>query len=224
MEEETSTGNVPEDAPEPIIPKPPHVYILRDWKEYAGESLLIIFSVLLALVLGEYINNLHEKKETRDLLGNIRRELINNKKLEEEQYAYHQQVLKTINFAINDAAFQKKLIADDEFHLKLLTPQGVLHRYLDDIAWDVAKNHNISSKVSIKIIALLTHIYGDQARIMKIEDEVGKVVLSREARKPENARVTLILIRDNFYAWAFDRTPGLFKQYDEAIKLLGEEE
>ena len=37
------------------------VYILRDIREYAGESMLIIFSVLLALVLTEYINNLHEK-------------------------------------------------------------------------------------------------------------------------------------------------------------------
>jgi hypothetical protein len=45
---------------EPILPKKskiatethkPHVYVLRDWKEYLGESALIIFSVLLALIL-----------------------------------------------------------------------------------------------------------------------------------------------------------------------------
>jgi hypothetical protein len=51
----------------------PHVYVLRDWKEYLGESALIIFSVLLALVLTEYFNNLHDKKETRKYLTILNR-------------------------------------------------------------------------------------------------------------------------------------------------------
>jgi hypothetical protein len=62
----------------------PHVYVLRDWKEYFGESALIIFSVLLALVITEYFNNLHDKKETREILNNIKQELINNKRAEED--------------------------------------------------------------------------------------------------------------------------------------------
>ena len=69
--------------------KAPEVYILRNWKEYAGESLLIIFSVILALVLTEVINNLHEKNETHDLVENIRNELIANKQLETEQLVYN---------------------------------------------------------------------------------------------------------------------------------------
>ena len=60
----------------------PEVYILRDWKEYLGESILIIFSVLLALILTEYFSNLHEKKETKELLDNIKTELIHNKQAE----------------------------------------------------------------------------------------------------------------------------------------------
>ena len=37
-----------------------YVYPVRDWKEYLGESLLIVFSVLLALSVTEYISKLHE--------------------------------------------------------------------------------------------------------------------------------------------------------------------
>lgn len=66
----------------------PEVYMLRDWKEYLGESFLIIFSVLLALILTEYINARHEKSETRDLLNNIKEELIKNKQAEQDQYNY----------------------------------------------------------------------------------------------------------------------------------------
>ena len=60
----------------------PEVYVLRDIKEYLGESVLIIFSVLLALVLTEYFNGLHEKNETKELLKNIKEELVKNKKAE----------------------------------------------------------------------------------------------------------------------------------------------
>ena len=222
MEEETN-ASAPGQAAKPDIKPKSEVYVLRDWKEYAGESLLIIFSVLLALVLTEFINNIHDKNETRDLLNNIRNELIANKKAETEQYAYHQRVLRSIDSALVRTDLQKKIVSNDEFHLKYIAPHGVLYRYLDDIAWEVAKNHNISSRIGFKTIKLLTYIYEDQARIMKAEDEIAKVFLSRDAGKVENAHATLILIKNNYKGWAVDRAPGLLKQYDEAIKLLDEE-
>lgn len=43
-----------------------YVYPIRDWKEYLGESVLIIFSVLLALFVTEYISKLHERENTRN--------------------------------------------------------------------------------------------------------------------------------------------------------------
>ena len=223
MDEEITTGNLPQDNPKPTNDKKPEVYILRDWKEYVGESFLIIFSVLLALILTEFINNLHEKNETRDLLVNIRRELKVNRMLEKEQYAYHQQVIRSIDSALASPELQKKIVSNDEFHLQYIAPHGVLYRYLDDVAWDVAKSHNISSKIDIKTMYLLTYIYQDKARIMKVEDEIAKVFLSREAGKVENAHATLILIKNNYRGWAVDRAPGLLKQYDKAIKLLGDE-
>ena len=220
MEEQTLENNNELEITATASKHKPEVYIIRDWKEYVGESLLIIFSVLLALGLTEYINNLHEKGETKDLINNIRTELITNKQREADQYAYQLRVLNTIDSAVNDPALQKRIVSDDEFHLNLVAPHGVLYRYLDDVAWEVAKNHNISAKISFKTTSLLTHIYADQARIMKVEDEIAKVILSREARKQENIHATLVLIKDNYRGWAVGRAPGLLKQYDEAIKLL----
>jgi len=222
MEEEIiEANNLPE--PEQKGNEKPQVYILRDWKEYAGESFLIIFSVLLALVLTEFINNLHEKNETKDLLNNIRNELVANKKAETEQYAYDLQVLRSIDSALVSPQLQKKIVSNDEFHLTMIAPHGVLYRYLDDIAWEVAKNHNISSKISFQTVKMLTRIYQDQARAMKVEDEVAKVFLSREAGKVENAHATLVLIKNNYKGWAVDRAPGLLQQYDDAIKSLDEQ-
>ena len=224
MEEEVTT---PESAegPKPTPEKKhiPEVYILRDWKEYAGESLLIIFSVLLALVLTEYFNNLHEKKETKELLENVRAELVQNRQREKELYAYDLKVLQNIDSALVNPAIQKKLVSNDEFHLPIVVPDGVLYRYLNNVAWEIAKSHNISSKISFKTTSALTKIYDDQAKSMKVEDEVAKVFLSREAGKVENAHATLILIKNNYKGWAVDRAQGLIYQYGEAIKLLDEE-
>ncbi|TWI94596.1 hypothetical protein JN11_04707 [Mucilaginibacter frigoritolerans] len=219
MNEETTTENSNEEvkSAETSIPE---VYTLRGWKEYAGESLLIIFSVLLALILTEFINNLHEKKQFNELLNNIRNELITNKKYAQEQYAYNKKVIRSIDSALTDPTIQRKIINNDEFHLKYIAPQGVLYRFFDDVAWEQAKSLNISSKLNFKTISLLSNIYADQTRIMKVEDEIGKVVLSYEARKPENAHITLMLIRDNYSAWAVDRAPTLISSYDEAIKEL----
>jgi len=202
----------------------PHVYVLRDWKEYLGESALIIFSVLLALILTEYFNSLHEKKETRELLNNIKQELINNKHAEEDLYAYQKGILKKIDSALKDKDFQQKIISNDEFHLDYIAPDGVVNKDLNRVAWGVAQSHNITSRVGFELISKLTDIYDNQARIDKVEEKVAEVLLSRESRKPENIHATLILMRDNYKGWAFDRAPSLIAKYDAAIKMLEKED
>jgi len=199
----------------------PQVIVVRDWKEYLGESLLIIFSVLLALFLTEMINKIHESSETKQLLQDIRSELIKNKALVQEQYIYHQHVLKNIDSALADPRFQQQIVSNSEFHIQLLAPHGLRYRYLSDIAWQVAKLHDIASKIDLEDISLLTYIYQeDQDHIMKSEDEIAKVILDRPSRNTANIRETLILMRDNYLGWAVDRVPGLLQQYDKAIEKL----
>lgn len=182
--------------------------------------MLIIFSVILALILTELISSWKDEKEAKEYVKNIVEELRVNKDRQTEQYQYHLAVLKRIDSAINDQQKQHELVSNDEFHLHLIIPDGILYRYLDNTAWEVAKSHNISGHLNLKSIALLNHIYDEQAHIMKLEDEQAAILLSRESRKPENAHATLILMRDNFHGWAVDRSPGLLKEYGQAIDML----
>jgi hypothetical protein len=195
---------------------------LRDLREYLGESLLIIFSVFLALLVTEYINNLHEKSQTRELMENIKNELIKNKQMEQAQYAYQQTVIKRIDSAINDPALQHKIIANGEFHYEYIFSRGhgVLYGDLSKVAWEVAKSQNIFPKIDVKLVDQLTSIYDDQERIAKLEDKIASIFLSYESRNENNARQTLILMRDNYKGWAVDRAPGLILQYDAAIKAI----
>jgi len=224
MEEELSKqSEIKEDGVSTTIKEKtviPEVITVRTWKEYLGESLLIIFSVLIALISTEIFNKLHEKQYTHEILNAVRAELISNKKAEEEQYQYHLQVLKNIDSALANPAFQKEFIKNGELNLDTMAPQGVLALDLNDVAWQVAKQDNIFSKIDFSEYSLLTDIYDNQARITKSEDEVARVILSRESRTASDNRITLILMRDNYHGWAVDRAPSLLIKYKKAIDAL----
>jgi len=234
MEENIPAENIPvENVPaeeikvQSIEPQPvPHkkelleVVTVRDFKEYLGEALLIVFSVLLALGVTELINSWHEKQEAKEILHQLREEIIHNKESEEIQYAYHLQVLENIDSALHNDAFAAKIIDSNNFHLDLIAPEGVMRRDLDDIMWQAAKQKNIFSHITLKDYTLLTQIYDYQRRITGAEDKIGAVLLSWESRRPENRRATLILMRDNYKGWAVDRAPGLISLYQKAIDVL----
>lgn len=194
-----------------------YVYPIKDWKEYLGESFLIIFSVLLALIVTEYINKIHQRENTKSLLKSIVVELNHNKKAIQEMHEYNLQVLSKIDSALLKRNLQDKIVTNDEFHLEEIAPQGVLYRYLDNEAWTIAKNNNIMSKIDIESISILTKVYDDQDRISKVEDEVAKVIFDRASRDPAQVHKTLILIRDIYHGWAVDRVPGLLSKIDSAI-------
>lgn len=196
------------------------VYTVRDWKEYFGESILIIFSVLLALILTEYFNKLHDKENTRTTLQNIVAELNHNKKAIVEMKQYNAKVLANIDSELVNKKLQDQIVSNDEFHLNVIAPQGVLYRYLDDEAWTIAKNNNVIAKVDIETVAMLTKVYEDQAKMMKVEDEVAKVIFDRASRDPKQVHTTLIIIRDLYHGWAVDRTNGVLQQIDNTVTKL----
>jgi len=198
----------------------PEVITVRTWKDYLGESLLIVFSVLFALLLTEIFNNIHEKQRSHEILNSVRIELINNMRKAQEQYQYHLQVLKNIDSALANPEFQRQFINNGVLNLTLIVPHGVTYRDLDDEAWQVVKQADIISRIDLADYVLLTYIYDQQARITKVEELIGNLLLSRESRTAGDNRITLILMKDNFHAWAVDRVPGLLIYYKNAISAL----
>src|SRR2546423_5241604 len=114
----------PPEAPAEVKTTKPEVIVIRNWKEYLGESLLIIFSVGLALLLTELINKANDKRQIKELINNVRVELVHNKKEEEKQYKYHLGVLHNLDSALTYPAFASQIIGDYEFHLERMAPHG----------------------------------------------------------------------------------------------------
>jgi len=227
MNEVIPEDNTGQQQPLPVLPANkkskrhlPEVLTVRDWKEYLGESMLIIFSVALALVVTEYFNGLHEKQQTKEVIEQLKEELTNNKKAEVLQYAYQLQVLNNIDAALNNPALAKKFIDTGAMHLETIAPAGIKYRDLNDVAWQAAKQHNIVAKIDLDTYSQLTYIYENQHLINNAEQEIAKVLVSWESRKPENLRTTLLLVKDNYHGWAVDRAPGLLQLYQQAIDKL----
>jgi hypothetical protein len=198
----------------------PEVSVIRNWKEYLGESLLIVFSVILALGLTEVINKINEDNRTKEVLHQLREEIVANKNAEEEQLVYHRQVLKNIDSALRNPQYAQQFISNGELDQKPIFPDGVIKNDLNDVAWQIAKQNNIFSKIDLSTYSLLTDIYDNQQRITNSELEIGHLLLSFESRKPENLKTTLILLSDNYHGWAVDRAPRLLQQYQKAIDRL----
>jgi hypothetical protein len=201
--------------------KRPEVIVVRNWKEYFGDSLLIIFSVGLAIILTEIFNKIHENQRTHEIFHELRAELIGNLESEEQQYQYYLQVFKNIDSALNHEEYMNLVFAGERIHIFIIAPHGIkLRKDLNDVAWQVARQTDVYSKISLETYSLITDIYNEQQRFNKTEDEVAKVLLSFESRKPENKRITLILMHDNIDAWAVLRTPDLLNMYKKAIDKL----
>ena len=222
--------NIFEMEDESADPQPPllesktnsvlNVHVLRDWKDYLTEAVLIIFSVFLGLFLSEWVNRMNEQTRTKELIASLITELKTNLEVAQKQYNYDTQVLATIDSALTSESIQKEILNNDEFDLTRFAPKGILHLTLSSVSWDVAMQHNISTRLNLKTISVLTNLYADQARIPKLEEEIAHVIFTRESRKMENIHTTLILVRDNYKGWAYDRLLGLMQQYRDAVSLL----
>lgn len=200
--------------------KHPSVVVERGWKDYLGECLLIVFSVLLALVLTEYFNSLREKKQAYEILHQLKEELIENKKSATEQYAYHLKVFGYIDSAKRNLAFAKKFLDTSEVNINSLMPEGAIYKDLNEVAWQQAKQNDVFKYLDFSTYSLLANIYNNQERFLNLEPSLGTLLISYQSRNPENLQTTLTLIHDVLFAWVVERTPRLIKQYQKAINIL----
>ena len=205
-----------------IKEKHPVVVVERNWKDYLGECLLIVFSVILALILTEFINNLNEKRKTNEVLRQLKDELTENLRLAKDQYNYHLQVINRFDSAINNSSIAQNFITNGVINVGKMfpPPHVVLLHDLNDVAWQIAKQNNIVLKIDIATYNLLNDIYNNQLRITNSEDKIAQILFTYESRRQENIRTTLILLRDNFYGWDVERAPKLLQLYQQAIDKL----
>ncbi|WPP51294.1 hypothetical protein [Catalinimonas niigatensis] len=168
------------------------------------ESVLIIFSVLLALFLSELRNIQKEEALKEKALLNIRSELANNQLILGDRLKTHIEIrdnvrdlLKSgITPIITDSLFSGEL----GFDIFYFTSSGsIAPELLKDAAWNAAQNANIISTFPYEIILAVSNAYDSQNLVeFRIIELVKFILTDRETLDKDQINKTLIILRDYF--------------------------
>lgn len=167
--------------------------------KYLIEALLIVFSVLLALLLNEYRENLKQKKVIRKNLQSIEEEMRSNLSVINDWIPYHQQVLNNIERAIESDSIQNLLITDRGFDIFQIAPKGIFQNTMSQTAWNVGQGSGIIGNLDYETVYLLSKTYDLQENSVKRSiEEILRELFSKEAIQSSNVKETLILLYTKF--------------------------
>ncbi|KAA3612642.1 MAG: hypothetical protein DWQ05_18505 [Calditrichaeota bacterium] len=171
----------------------------RDFLKLTIESVLIVFSVLLALGLNEFRSNYKENIQKKQALQKIINELQSNLEIVREWEPYHKEVFKNLQEAQKKYTAGKDIFTVERKDLQKLMPRGVVQSLIDDTAWQALKASSIFARIDFENAVTLAKIYKLQA--IGVESTINSildVLTSRESLKKENSRETMILLTSGF--------------------------
>lgn len=192
----------------------------KDYIKLLIESVLIIFSVLLALFLNEYRGNIKEKRIQDEAFVKINHELMVNLEVLNEWLPYHQEVLINLRTALKSDSSRATMVSKDGVYFWGLMPRGVVQRLLDDAAWSALKSSNVFANIDFKRMLLLSKLYKLQSQGVETTLRgVLEIMYSREALNPDNLPETLMLLERGF-GELVSQEDYLINQYQQAMTEL----
>ena len=169
------------------------------FKEYFIQTILIIFSVLLALFLNEYRNDLRSKKELDKILNNVLLEIETNKQIVDEVIPYHIEAIQVIDSAIEHEEFRQSLKSEYGLNFFKIAPRGVLQNFVNHTAWETAKMSASFSELDPHTMQKLTMIYDQQELTFTPVYKIMDMIYSRDFQDNDKIKENLLLIRWQFF-------------------------
>jgi hypothetical protein len=181
------------------------------------ESILIIFSVLLALFLNEYRGQLKENQQKELVIKIVKIELKSNLEILNEWRPYHEKVLNNLNEALNSNSTNSTLFTEKGVFTWSLMPNGVVQRVIDNGSWQTLKSSSISSIIEFNTMFTLSQLYKQQAQgVESTLNRILKIISARESLEQKNQRSTIILLRNTFNEMVSQEI-FLIKKYEQAL-------
>jgi hypothetical protein len=181
------------------------------------ESILIIFSVLLALFLNEYRGQLKENQQKELVIKIVKIELKSNLEILNEWRPYHEKVLNNLNEALNSNSTNSTLFTEKGVFTWSLMPNGVVQRVIDNGSWQTLKSSSISSIIEFNTMFTLSQLYKQQAQgVESTLNRILKIISARESLEEKNQRSTIILLRNTFNEMVSQEI-FLIKKYEQAL-------
>lgn len=144
------------------------------------ESVLIVFSILLALSVSECSERSNRRERAEIALDNIRAEITSNAASLRRAVPYHQQMLARLDLLLTDSASvlrSQGVIGT----LSRIAPEGLQPPTLGSTAWGIATTTDAISRIDYAQVYALSRLY--QIQRMGVETTVprlSELLLSRE--------------------------------------------
>ena len=155
------------------------------WAGVLLESVMIIFSVFIALFINEWRNDNNETKRTALIVQNVESEIQKNREIIKSTIEYHRDVMNRLGQLGGKEVIEQKF--SNNFHLILrdIAPRGILQEQLQDIAWAVAKEDKITNRIPLDESRALFAVYEQQSLVKGTFEKMIGFVSSREAHRKE---------------------------------------
>lgn len=160
-----------------------------------------------------------ERRQTRQILRNIREEITRNQQVVQALVSYHDTVVNNIVAVMTNDSLANTLVSKTGFDFFQMAPQGIIRGNINSTSWEIARNSNIAIRSNYKTTALLTEVYAQQTSVKDVAAALLAVYNSREVHKKENLRETLILLKNHFDELK-GLESGLLFYYEKALKEL----
>ncbi len=149
------------------------------------ESVLIVFSILLALSVSECSERSNRQERAEVALDNIRAEIASNAASLRRIVPYHQQMLARLDLLLADSASvlrSQGVIGT----ISRIAPEGLQPPTLGSTAWGIATTTDAISRIDYAQVYVLSRLY--QIQHMGVETTVprlSELLLSRETFQTE---------------------------------------
>lgn len=190
------------------------------WIKLVIESLLIVFSVLLALGLNEYMSARKEEKRTRQVLISIREELRENEKIIRNWHQIHQKILKNIENYRNNPQAQDSLVINNQFQLNHIFSGTVIPNLVRSTAWETAKNNGTLQNLDLSLANTLSDTYDMQSiGVSRSADKLIALIYERETHEQERVGQTLVML-EIVMMELVGQESYLLQVYDDVLKKI----
>lgn len=191
------------------------------YKKLFSDSALIVFSVLFALFINECRGSVVERGKTEKIVANIQKELTKNQKILTDLRVYHQSVLENIGEIYAQDSLEAVFFPGNAFLFHKAAKDGVMQESLSDIAWEIGKQNNISSRIDFEKSLLLHEAYEQQRIVNETIDDIVAHLSNREIMRKELLDESVRVLA-RYFNELTGQESVLLRDYKNALEVLKE--
>ncbi len=195
-----------------------------DFRHIFIESILIVFTVSLALTLSEWRVSVKENRTKEAVLRNIASELEDNKTDLELKMPYHLAMSQKLNKYINSDSLWNTLNYGSGMEAMLqILERGIWNPKLQSGAWRSAELSGVVNSFDYETIYLLSNVYSVQeAGPESSWKQLAKLFADPNSYDPSSAKRLAQMLSLGFRE-LYSQEKSLVDSYEEALNHLSKE-